>query len=191
MFLIGIIFIFSAFIPQGKNPDQDAIRKDLHRYVQTNVAPELEPYRISFQDELSDVEVKQIEDSRLELKKVVETRMKIRKGNGGDYLLGSELDESQAEQLKGNRDLAYKALLRVMIIADTHGKKLDEVFGSVSDKQEEWIEDMENIITGHAGNRPVVMNPLVKQNMKHLLPMKNLNHVLFLLWDPDQALIEE
>lgn len=187
--LSGGLILLAGFSNLKKDNTYSAALDKAYEYLSKNVMPEMKPYRVDFNKNLSANEITQIESIRTELK----TIMSKREEAGliiGNNIYASKLTDSQVTVLKETRKRAYKAILQAMVIADIHEKELQTIFQKEEVNQIKWSGDMHKILSENDGKRLRKFNPIARQNFQRLLPLENLSSVMFIVWSPDDQLIK-
>jgi len=164
--------------------DPTQLTSQLRMYVKTNVKPALEPLRNNFDQELSLDEKKEIEAIRNELKEVIKQRKAAGLDRSMRKNLSSDLSDEQIAVMKSTRQRAFAAMSRAMIITANHQAELDDIFVKQEQNINHWRSDLEQIISNEMNFHLFIIKPLVKQNLKRLVPGEDLARIFFICWDP-------
>ncbi|TKT90347.1 hypothetical protein [Dyadobacter frigoris] len=165
---------------QDKKVDQ-ALRSELKAYILTHVQPVMKLKREILENELTELEKRQISGLRMQLAEI----RKARKASNRTFMErmdGKELDETQTTMNLSERKQVRKIMMEAFSIADKHEKTIDQIGLDTRADRERWRKELKEIVIKYNGNAAGVF----LARLERIGAGQSVRPALFLLWDPEK-----
>ncbi len=163
---------------QDKKVDP-ALRNELKAYTLTHIMPVMKLKRVILEDELTELEKKQIAGLRIQLTQIRKARKESNR-TLWERMDGKELDENQTAMTLSERKQIRKIMLEAFSIADKHEKTIDQISLDTRMNREKWRKELREIIEKFKGKSAGDFFVRLERTGAG----QSVRPALFLLWDP-------
>ena len=165
---------------QGKKADP-SLRNDLKTYALTHIMPVMKLKRDILENELTDLEKRQISGLRMQLGEIRKAR-KTSNRTLRERMDGKKLDESQTALNQSERKQIRKIMMEAFSIADKHEKTIDQISLDTKSDRERWRKECKAIVIKYRGDGAGDFFT----RLDRLGAGQSFRPALFLLWDPEK-----
>ena len=165
---------------QGKKADPSP-RSELRAYALTHVMPVMKLKRDILENELTEIEKRQISELRTQLSDIQKAR-KVSNRTLKERMDGQKLDETQIALNQSERKQIRKIMMEAFSIADKHEKTIDQISVDTKTDRERWRKECKEIVIRYRGEGASAFFT----RLDRMGAGQSVRPTLFLLWDPEK-----
>ncbi|HAF29540.1 MAG TPA: hypothetical protein DCG75_10875 [Bacteroidales bacterium] len=184
----GLLLLLEISAPK-QGISQSFSKRQTYKYLVKEVIPVMKPYRYEFEKQLTSDEINQIESMRKEIKTISEIRGEAELEKCINTIQSDTLADQQADILNETRKRLFNVMIQALEIANTHDKELQNIYLKEEENVKIWTLALQEILLDNQGKYFKELNPVLKHNIRKLIPVERLSKVVFVIWNPDQQRI--